>query len=125
MKYEKLSKVATLFAKKAQFIPDPMEFRKRALIAPIFGNPYSFVDLAHALVDILHQVNSDNTDTDVNTTTKSILDLVDIVKIPDADDILDVANLAFQTIREKTQNAKAISYAKAFLNLSKQIVSFF
>lgn len=121
----KLYKIADLFYKKAQYIPDPMEFRKKALIAPIFGYQYSFVDLAHAIVDILHQLNPDNTDQDINTTTKSILDLVDIVKIPDADDILDVANLSFQTIKEKTQNANAIAYAKSFVNLSRQIVNYF
>lgn len=125
MIYRDIYHIAALFAKKSQYIPDPVDFRGRALIKPLFGNSYSFVDLAHALVDILHQLNTDGSDVDTNTTVKSILDLVDVVKIPAADDLIDVANLSYQTISEKTNNKTAISYARNFVMFSKQIVNKF
>jgi hypothetical protein len=125
MIYKDINRIAALFAKKSQYIPDPVDFRGRALIKPLFGNNYSFVDLAHSLVDILSQLNTDGSDVDVQSTVKALLDLVDIVKIPAADDLIDTANLAYQTISEKTNNKIALAYAKNFVLLAKQIVNKF
>jgi hypothetical protein len=137
MHIHNLATIASIFYKRAQQTPlSSVEFGAMVFEKPLFGYPYSFVVLGQMLVDMLHKLNTANDpelSVDIDSTTKSIQDLVEIIKIPSSNELLDTANECLSTTRlalsksdinQKAANL-ALSWSKAFVNYAQQIVKKF